>query len=119
MKKFRFLASAFVISLLAGCDNGAEQTSLIKSIEITKDSTNIEELEVLVGDTFKLDSLVNDNLEVICFEISARTDGGTNTFMDGSPYSYLTYGKPMSMGRRIALEIKNGIERDELEKIIT
>lgn len=63
MKKFRFLASAFVISLLAGCDNGAEQTSLIKSIEITKDSTNIEELEVLVGDTFKLGSLVNDNLE--------------------------------------------------------
>ncbi|MBR6928437.1 MAG: DUF1297 domain-containing protein, partial [Methanobrevibacter sp.] len=46
-------------------------------------------------------------------------DGGTNTFMDGSPYSYLTYGKPMSMGRRIALEIKRGIERDELEKIIT
>ena len=68
---------------------------------------------------FCMQTLVNDNLEVICFEISARTDGGTNTFMDGSPYSYLTYGKPMSMGRRIALEIKNGIERDELEKIIT
>ncbi len=68
---------------------------------------------------FCMQTLVNDNLEVICFEISARTDGGTNTFMDGSPYSYLTYGKPMSMGRRIALEIKRGIERDELEKIIT
>ena len=39
--------------------------------------------------------------------------------MDGSPYSYLTYGKPMSMGRRIAVEIKNAIEREELEKIIT
>ena len=63
--------------------------------------------------------LVNYNLEVICFEISARTDGGTNTFMGGSPYSYLTYGKPMSMGRRIAVEIKNAIEREELEKIIT
>ena len=68
---------------------------------------------------FCMQTLVNDNLEVICFEISARTDGGTNTFMDGSPYSYLTSGKPMSMGRRIALEIKRGIERDELEKIIT
>lgn len=53
-----------------------------------------------------MQTLVNDNLEVICFEISARTDGGTNTFMGGSPYSYLTYGKPMSMGRRIAPEIK-------------
>ena len=68
---------------------------------------------------FCMQTLVNDNLEVICFEISARTDGGTNTFMDGSPYSYLTYGKPMSMGRRIALEIKNAIEKEELEKIIT
>ena len=60
---------------------------------------------------FCMQTLVNDNLEVICFEISARTDGGTNTFMDGSPYSYLTYGKPMSMGRRIALEIKKVLER--------
>ena len=33
--------------------------------------------------------------------------------------SYLTYGEPMSMGRRIAVEIKKGIKRDELEKIIT
>ena len=68
---------------------------------------------------FCMQTLVNDNLEVICFEISARTDGGTNTFMNGSPYSYLTYGEPMSMGRRIAVEIKKGIKRDELEKIIT
>lgn len=68
---------------------------------------------------FCMQTLVNDNLEVICFEISARTDGGTNTFMDGSPYSYLTYGKPMSIGRRISLEIKNAIEKGELEKIIT
>ena len=66
-----------------------------------------------------MQTLVNDNLEVICFEISARTDGGTNTFMDSSPYSFLTYGKPMSMGRRIALEIHNGIARGVLEKIIT
>ena len=67
---------------------------------------------------FCMQTLVNDNLEVICFEISARTDGGTNTFMDSSPYSYLTHGKPMSMGRRISVEIKKALERDELEKLI-
>ena len=33
MKKIRFLASAFVISLLAGCDS-VDQNSLVKSIEI-------------------------------------------------------------------------------------
>jgi len=44
--------------------------------------------------------------------MSARIDGGTNTFMDSSPYSYLLFGENMSMGRRIAREIKNGIESD-------
>ena len=68
---------------------------------------------------FCLQTLVNDNLEVIVFETSARTDGGTNTFMNGSPYSYIKYGEGMSMGRRIALEIKNALETDSLDKIIT
>jgi 5-formaminoimidazole-4-carboxamide-1-(beta)-D-ribofuranosyl 5'-monophosphate synthetase len=68
---------------------------------------------------FCMQTLVNDDLEVICFEISARTDGGTNTFMNGSPYSYLKYNKPMSMGRRVALEIKTAIKEGKLEKIIT
>jgi 5-formaminoimidazole-4-carboxamide-1-(beta)-D-ribofuranosyl 5'-monophosphate synthetase len=68
---------------------------------------------------FCMQTLVNDDLEVICFEISARTDGGTNTFMGGSPYSYLNHGEPMSMGRRVAREIKTAIKEDKLDKIIT
>ena len=59
---------------------------------------------------FCIQTLVNDDLEVIVFEISARIDGGTNSFMNGSAYSYLTYGEPMSMGRRIAREIKTGFK---------
>ncbi len=68
---------------------------------------------------FCMQTLVNDDLEVIVFEISARTDGGTNTFMNGSSYSYLTYGEPMSMGRRVAREIKTAIKDGGIEKIIT
>lgn len=68
---------------------------------------------------FCMQTLVNDDLEVICFEISARTDGGTNTFMNGSPYSYLSHGEPMSIGRRVAREIKKALEEGGLEKIIT
>ena len=68
---------------------------------------------------FCMQTLVNDDLEVIVFEISARTDGGTNTFMNGSSYSYLTYGEPMSMGRRVAREIKTAIKEGGIEKIIT
>ncbi|MCC7553612.1 MAG: formate--phosphoribosylaminoimidazolecarboxamide ligase [Methanobacteriaceae archaeon] len=68
---------------------------------------------------FCMQTLVNDDLEVICFEISARSDGGTNTFMGGSPYSHIKYGEPMSMGRRVAREIKTAIKEGGLEKIIT
>lgn len=68
---------------------------------------------------FCMQTLVNDDLEVICFEISARSDGGTNTFMNGSQYSYLKYGSGMSMGRRCSREIKKAIEEDALDKIIT
>lgn len=68
---------------------------------------------------FCMQTLVNDDLEVIVFEISARTDGGTNTFMNGSSYSYLKYGEPMSIGRRIAREIKTALKDGGIEKIIT
>ena len=67
---------------------------------------------------FCMQTLVNDDLEVIVFEISARIDGGTNTFMNGSAYSYLTHGEPMSMGRRIAREIKSALKEGRIEKII-
>ena len=68
---------------------------------------------------FCMQTLVNDDLEIVVFEMSARSDGGTNTFMNGSAYSYLYYGEPLSMGRRMALEIKNGISDNRLEEIIT
>ncbi len=68
---------------------------------------------------FCLQSLCNEDREIVVFEMSARIDGGTNTFMNGSPYSYLKYGEPMSMGRRISREIKNAIEQDKLDIILT
>ena len=68
---------------------------------------------------FCLQSLCTDDLEIVVFEMSARTDGGTNTFMHASAYSYLLFGEFMSMGRRIAREIKNGVNENRLELIIT
>ena len=68
---------------------------------------------------FCLQTLCNDNLEIIVFEMSARIDGGTNTFMHASAYSYLMFGEMMSMGRRIAREIKTANETDRLDVIIT
>lgn len=68
---------------------------------------------------FCLQTMCTDNLEIVTFEMSARTDGGTNTFMNGSAYSYLLFDEEMSMGQRIAREIKNAIAEDKLEDLIT
>lgn len=68
---------------------------------------------------FCLQTMCTDNLEIVTFEMSARIDGGTNTFMNGSAYSHLLFGEEMSMGQRIAREIKNGISEDKLEDLIT
>jgi len=68
---------------------------------------------------FCLQTLCNDDLEIVVFEMSARIDGGTNTFMHASAYSYIMFGEFMSMGRRIAREIKNAVAEDKLDIIIT
>ena len=53
------------------------------------------------------------------FEFSARIVAGTNIYMEGSPYSTLLYDTPMSMGRRIAREIKLASKSKKIEKITT
>lgn len=68
---------------------------------------------------FCLETMVDHRLNFTAFEISARIVAGTNPYMDGSPYSYLNYGNNMSMGRRIALELKNVLEEGKEEKLIT
>jgi 5-formaminoimidazole-4-carboxamide-1-(beta)-D-ribofuranosyl 5'-monophosphate synthetase len=68
---------------------------------------------------FCIQTMCTDNMEFYAFEISARSDGGTNTFMDSSPYSFLKYGDFMSMGRRIVREVRIANERDELDKVVT
>lgn len=53
------------------------------------------------------------------FEFSARIVAGTNIYVYGSPYTWLIYDEPMSMGRRIAREIKRASEEGRLEALIT
>ena len=66
---------------------------------------------------FCLETIVTPDLKFYVFEISARIVAGTNVAMHGSPYSYLRYDKPMSTGRRIALEIKEAIKKKQLSKV--
>jgi 5-formaminoimidazole-4-carboxamide-1-(beta)-D-ribofuranosyl 5'-monophosphate synthetase len=67
---------------------------------------------------FCLETILTPEEEIYVFEISARIVAGTNPYVEGSPYTALKYGKPMSTGRRIALEIKNAIKTNQMKKIL-
>lgn len=68
---------------------------------------------------FCLEGVYDENGQFTSFEFSARIVAGTNLYVDGSPYSVFIHDEPMSMGRRIAREIKIGKEKDQLSKIVT
>jgi 5-formaminoimidazole-4-carboxamide-1-(beta)-D-ribofuranosyl 5'-monophosphate synthetase len=63
--------------------------------------------------------VVTESLKIYCFEISARIVAGTNVGISTSPYAYLKHGSEMYMGRRIAKEIKEALQENSLEKIVT
>ncbi|MCL4364420.1 formate--phosphoribosylaminoimidazolecarboxamide ligase [Patescibacteria group bacterium] len=67
---------------------------------------------------FCLETIITPGQEIYTIEISARIVAGTNLFIEGSPYSSLFYKEPMSTGRRIAREIKLGIENHKLELML-
>ena len=69
---------------------------------------------------FTLQTAVNKDLNFYIYDVAPRTGGGTNIHMSmGHPYGNALWRKPMSTGRRVALEIKRAIELDELEKVVT
>ncbi|AHL23345.1 formate--phosphoribosylaminoimidazolecarboxamide ligase [Thermococcus nautili] len=68
---------------------------------------------------FCLEGVYTEELEFVVFEISARIVAGTNPFVHGSPYSWLRYDFPVSTGRRIAMELRQGLEEDRLDEILT
>lgn len=67
---------------------------------------------------FCLETILTPKLEFIVFEISARIVAGTNLYPNGSPYTQLRYKKPMSTGRRIALDIRKAIEYNKLKRVL-
>lgn len=68
---------------------------------------------------FCIEGVYDENATFKTFEFSARIVAGTNLYIDGSPYSTLLYDEPMSMGRRIAREVKLASEGNQLDKITT
>ncbi len=68
---------------------------------------------------FCLEGVFTEELEFVVFEISARIVAGTNPFVHGSPYSWLRYDFPVSTGRRIAMELREALEEDKLDEVLT
>lgn len=66
---------------------------------------------------FCIETICDDNLKIYAFELSARIVAGTNLFPHGSPYSCYYYDD-MSMGRRIAKEIKDGLKLKRLADVV-
>lgn len=55
--------------------------------------------------------------EIIVFDVSPRMPGSPGIF--ATPYSGYLYGKNISMGRRVAMEIKEAIKKNQIKKITT
>ncbi len=68
--------------------------------------------------SFCLETIVTESLDFKVFEISSRIVAGTNPFISGSPYSDLIQSD-LSTGRRIAQDIKKGIEIGALDEIVS
>ncbi|NPA48179.1 MAG: DUF1297 domain-containing protein, partial [Thermococci archaeon] len=82
----------------------------------------VEAAEELMGGLwgpFCLEGVYTEDLEFVVFEISARIVAGTNPFVHGSPYSWLRYDFPVSTGRRIAMELREALEEDRLEEVLS
>lgn len=67
---------------------------------------------------FCAETIITPDKEIFTFEISARIVAGTNPYVQGSPYTQLMWNEPMSTGRRIAREIKLGIEQNKLKNVL-
>ena len=59
-----------------------------------------------ISGPFCLELCVDRDMNMYSFEFSGRIVAGTNCYVPYSQYSYIMWGEPMSMGRRIAREIK-------------
>jgi 5-formaminoimidazole-4-carboxamide-1-(beta)-D-ribofuranosyl 5'-monophosphate synthetase len=54
------------------------------------------------------------------YDVAPRLGGGTNVHMNaGHPYGNSTWRKPVSSGRRIAIELRRAAEQDRLLEVLT
>jgi 5-formaminoimidazole-4-carboxamide-1-(beta)-D-ribofuranosyl 5'-monophosphate synthetase len=69
---------------------------------------------------FCLQTCVDKDLNFYVYDFAPRVGGGTNVHVSvGHPYGNTLWRKPMSTGRRMAMEIRRAVEMDRVDEIVT
>lgn len=69
---------------------------------------------------FCLQTCVDKDLNFFVYDVAPRVGGGTNIHMSvGHPYGNALWRKPMSTGRRIALELRRAADAGKLGLVVT
>jgi 5-formaminoimidazole-4-carboxamide-1-(beta)-D-ribofuranosyl 5'-monophosphate synthetase len=69
---------------------------------------------------FTLQFIVTPELEIVVYDVALRIGGGTNVYLGvGGQYSKLYHGRPVSMGRRIAMEVREAALEGILSRVTT
>ena len=69
---------------------------------------------------FCLQTCIDKDMNYYIYDVAPRLGGGTNVHVSvGHPYGNATWRKPMSSGRRIAMEIRIAAEQDRLLEVLT
>ncbi|VVB89037.1 5-formaminoimidazole-4-carboxamide-1-(beta)-D-ribofuranosyl 5'-monophosphate synthetase [uncultured archaeon] len=69
---------------------------------------------------FCLQTCVDKDLNFYVYDVAPRVGGGTNVHVSvGHPYGNTLWRKPMSTGRRAAMEIRRAIEQERVGEIVT
>ena len=69
---------------------------------------------------FCLQTCIDKDMNYSIYDVAPRLGGGTNVHVSvGHPYGNATWRKPMSSGRRIALELRRAVEQDRLLEVLT
>lgn len=82
--------------------------------------TTQKEVKPGVIGPFALQALIRPvfpELEIVVYDVSPRMPGSPG--ISATPYSGYLYGENLQMGKRVAMEIKQALERGEIEKILT
>ena len=69
---------------------------------------------------FCLQTCVDKDLNFYIYDVAPRIGGGTNVHVAvGHPYGNSLWHKPMSTGRRTAQLIREAVEQERVEEIVT